>query len=318
MENHLFLTKLAVLGMTLFTVAATAQPKPQLFSLTVTTPQIIAQNLSDRERRELQILRQERQTVQQERETRNLVQAEVDRTFSRTTTLINILLFAVILFPLTIGLAFWFLRRNIKNQLMTEIKQELQTEVAQQAATFQQEMAQLQGEYITYLSQLQAWGNSHPEVSDNYVSETSENQQFINSETNHFIPGETQTLMAQDQYEISSLTQNESTITPELNHNQAEVLNIEDYLNLGNEYLAKSRYQEAIEAYNAALKIERNLPEVRYQNAKAYALRGSVNPAIGNLQWAIDLDPQYKEIAQTDPAFDYIRNDEQFQQLIND
>ena len=318
MKNHLFLAKLAVLGMTLCSVDATAQPKPQLFTLTVSTPQIIAQNLSPQERRELQILRQERQKLQQEKEFRNLVQAEVDRAFSRTTSLINILLFVIILFPVAMALVLWLLRRSIMNQLVEETKQELQTEVKKQTATFKQEMEQLQEEYINYFSELQAWANSPPHVADNYVSETSENQQLINSEPAHFMTAETQTLMAQDQYEISSLSQVNQTVVPELDDRETEVLTSEDYLNLGNSYLAKSRYQEAIDAYNTALKIDRNLPEVRYQNAKAYALRGSINPAIGNLQWAIDLDPQYKEIAQTDPAFDYIRNDEQFQQLIND
>jgi tetratricopeptide (TPR) repeat protein len=318
MKNHLFLAKLTLLGMALFTVDATAQPKPQLVTLTVSTGQIIAQKLSPLERRELQILRQERQKFQQETQIRNLVQTEVDRAFNRTTTLITILLFVIILFPLAMALGLWLLRRSIINQLVSEIKQELPTEVTKQTAAFKQEMAQLQREYITYFSQLQTGANSAPDVADNYVTETSENQQFVNSGINDFLPGETQILMAQDQYEISNLTHNEPTVAPELDFNQTEVLTVEDYLSLGNSYLARSRYQEAIDAYNAALKIERNLPEVRYQNAKAYALRGSINPAIGNLQWAIDLAPQYKQIAQTDPAFDYIRNDQQFQQLVND
>lgn len=318
MKNHLFLAKSAVLGMALFTVDATAQPKPQLVTLTVSTGQISAQNLSTRERRELQILRQERQKVQQETQIRNLVQTEVDRAFSRTTTLITILLLVIILFPVAMVLGLWLLRRSIINQLIGEIKQELQTEVAKQTATFKQEMEQLQREYINYYSPLQTGANYYPDVADNLVTETSENQQFVNSGNQDFLTGETEILMAQDQYEISNLTPNDPTLEPELNHSQTEVLTVEDYLNLGNSYLARSRYQEAIDAYNAALKLDRNLPEVRYQNAKAYALRGSRNPAIGNLQWAIDLAPQYKQIAQTDPAFNYIRNDEQFQQLVND
>lgn len=309
MKNHLFLVNLACLGMVLFAGNATAQ--------VVSTPQIIIQNLSELERRELQILRQERQSFQKEKQIHNSVQAEVDRTLTRTTNLINTLLFAIVLFPIAIAFSIWLLRRSIINQLTTELKEELQTEVAKQTAAFKQEMAQLQGEYNNYFSQLQAWSSSHFDFVSNDVGEISENQQFI-SEPKNFIAAETQTLMAQDQYEISSVSSDEQIATPELNHNQSQVLTVEDYLNLGNSYLAKSRYQDAIEAYNAALKIERNLPEARYQNAKAYALRGSINPAIGNLQWAIDLDPQYKQIAQTDPAFDHLRNDEQFQQLVND
>lgn len=311
MKNHLFLAKLAVFGMLFFPVNATAQAKIQVSPLTVTTPKIITQNMSAQERRELEIL-------QKEREVRNIVQAEVDRAFSHTTTLINILLLVIILFPVAMVLGLWLLRRSIINQLVTEIKPELQIEKQKQIAVFQQEIEQWTREYITYFSQLQNSTNAHPDVADNYVSQTSENQQVVNSEITDFIPEEAQTSMPQYQNEISNLISNDNTITPESEHNQDKDLTVDDYLSLGNSYLAKSRYQEAIDAYNAALKIERNSPEVRYQNAKAYALRGSINPAIGNLQWAIDLAPEYKQMAQTDPAFDYIRNDEQFQQLVND
>lgn len=307
MKNHLFLVNLACLAMVLFAGNATAQ--------VVSTPQILPQILSDLERRELQILRQERQTFQKEKEIHNSVQAEVDRTLTRTTNLINTLLFVIILFPIATAFGIWLLRRSIINQLATELKQELHTEVAKQTAAFKQEMAQLQGEYNNYFSQLQDWSNYDADAASNDVAEIVENQQFI-PETKHFISTETQTLMAQDQHEISSVSSDEQTIESELNHSQNQVFTVEDYISLGNNYLAKSRYQDAIEAYNAALKIERNLPEARYQNAKAYSLRGSINPAIGNLQWAIDLDPKYKEIAQTDPAFDHLRNDEQFQQLV--
>ncbi|HEY9296098.1 MAG TPA: hypothetical protein VIQ31_06940, partial [Phormidium sp.] len=245
MKSHLFLAKLAVLGVTLFTVDATAQPKLQLVPLT-TTPQILAQNLSAQERRELQILRKEREKVQQEREIRNLVQAEVDRAFSRLITLINILLFVMTLFPPLTVLGIWLLRRTIINQLVAEIKQELQSEVEKQTAAFKQEMEQLQGEYVAYFSQLQAWAKSHPEadpihqdehftelidesnlnlpnIESNYVTESSENQQFINSEDKHFIPGESQTLMAQDQYEMSSVDPNSPTVTSELNNSKTQV-----------------------------------------------------------------------------------------------
>lgn len=310
MKHHLFLAKLAVFGMLLFTVDATAQPKPQIFPLTVATPQIRAQNMSAQERRELEIL-------QKERAIRDSVQAEVDRAFTHTTTLINILLVVIILFPVSMVLGLWLLRRSIINQLVTEIKPELQIEKEKQIATFKQEIEQWTKEYLTYFSELQTSTNAHPDVADNYVNQTSENQQVINSEITDFVPEETQTSMPQYQNENYNLTSNENIITPELEHDRVKDLTVDDYLSLGNSYLTKSRYQEAIDAYNAALKIERNSAEVRYQNAKAYALRGSINPAIGNLQWAIDLAPEYKHIAQTDPAFDYIRNDEQFQLLVN-
>jgi hypothetical protein len=42
-----------------------------------------------------------------------------------------------------------------------------------------------------------------------------------------------------------------------------------------------------------------------------------INLAVGNLQWAIDIEPRYKEIAKTDEAFSAIRGEELFKQILN-
>jgi len=348
---------LAILSITLFTFAAAAQPKPK--PPIPTSPPVQVQTLSPQERRELQKLRQEKEDLEQEKKIGNLVQSEVDRAFSRTTTLINILLFVMILFPVVTALGFWLLRRSVINQLVAEIKKELHREVEkqletqvaadlnQQTAAFKQEMDKLQGEYLTHLSQLQvlfretqqekeqiiqAISNLIPaamqalispevqdkmeELTDQLSPLTEENSHLIfTADAKNFIPGENQTLMAQDQYEMQSIVDQEE-FNAELDARPDQVFNVNDYIYLGNTYLSAGRYQEANQSYNEALKLERDLPEVRYQNARAYALRGSINPAIGNLQWAIDIDPQYKEMAKTDSVFDYLRGDEQFIKLV--
>lgn len=100
--------------------------------------------------------------------------------------------------------------------------------------------------------------------------------------------------------------------------NPGEVLSVNEYLEEGNVHFADGRYVDANNSYNQALKIDRNFPETRYQNARAYAMRRNINPAIGNLQWAIDIEPTYKEKAKIDSAFDEMRENEQFQQLVDE
>lgn len=513
-KNPFALAKLAV-SIALFSMAA---PDLNKSSQAAPSPQILAQNLSSQERRELQQLRQEKQKLQQlqqDKQMRELIQAEVDRAFSRATTLINILLFVMTLFPVVTAFGVWLLRRSVINQLVSEIKKELQTEVEKQleaevasefkkqTEAFKQEMNKLQAEFVSHLSQLQAlfieaqnekdqiireisniipasleepippeiqnkmieltnqlealkaanseliftvddyvkqgdalffenryeeaiecydkaiqlepnnvdvwffkgyvlqklklydeaiacynktieiypdemdywyykaccyalqgdaelavetlqeaanlnprclkWAKSNSDFDairqderfnqliDRTTSEEQQNDSTLveqeigdrltaSSENKVFLQIENQTLMAQDQYEMQNgiYTKSQPVLpTEELPlDNQSQVLSAEYYLKQGDACFSQKRYEEANKFYNEALTIERNLPEVRYQNARTYGLRGSVNPAIGNLQWAIDIDPKYKEMAKNDSAFDAIRETEQFENLI--
>jgi tetratricopeptide (TPR) repeat protein len=53
-----------------------------------------------------------------------------------------------------------------------------------------------------------------------------------------------------------------------------------------------------------------------YGKACAYALHNQLELTLTNLQRAIELDPENRKLAETDPDCDRIRNDARFQALI--
>ncbi|MBO3464505.1 TPR end-of-group domain-containing protein, partial [Aetokthonos hydrillicola] len=53
-----------------------------------------------------------------------------------------------------------------------------------------------------------------------------------------------------------------------------------------------------------------------YNKAACYALQRHVELAVKNLQLAINLNPRYKQDAESDIDFDEIAKDEHFKQLI--
>ena len=53
-----------------------------------------------------------------------------------------------------------------------------------------------------------------------------------------------------------------------------------------------------------------------YSKACCYALQNRLELALENLQKAIQLDNEYREMAKTDSDFDNIRNDVRFQELL--
>ena len=76
------------------------------------------------------------------------------------------------------------------------------------------------------------------------------------------------------------------------------------------------RYEEEITSYDKALEIKPDDPSVYYNKACAYALQNKIQLAIENLQQAINLDVKYKDMAKTNTDFDSIRDNEQFQELL--
>lgn len=77
------------------------------------------------------------------------------------------------------------------------------------------------------------------------------------------------------------------------------------------------RYAEAIASYDQAIQIKPNEPTAWYNKACCYAVQGNVDLAIKNLQWAIDLDPTFREKAKTSSDFDAIQKDERFKKLMD-
>lgn len=131
---------------------ATAQPKQQV------TPNsaISIQQIEELER------------LQTEKEIQNKVQEAVDRAFSHTTAMLNILLVVLTLLPILAAAGVWLLRRSVISELVAETKQQLTTEVEiqlekevaieleKQIAAFKQELEVIKADFIGQLSQLQS------------------------------------------------------------------------------------------------------------------------------------------------------------------
>ena len=78
------------------------------------------------------------------------------------------------------------------------------------------------------------------------------------------------------------------------------------------------RCEEAIASCDHALKINPDYDSAIYIKACCYGLQGQVDYAIDTLKQAIDLDPKYREMAETDADFDRVRSDDRFQALLKD
>ncbi|HBY76505.1 MAG TPA: hypothetical protein DEG47_05735, partial [Cyanobacteria bacterium UBA11148] len=77
------------------------------------------------------------------------------------------------------------------------------------------------------------------------------------------------------------------------------------------------QYKEALASYDQALNFKPDDAGIFYNKACCYALQGNVALALENLERAIKPNPEkYREMAKTDSYFDTIRDDIQFQVLI--
>ncbi|WP_346292784.1 tetratricopeptide repeat protein [Sphaerothrix gracilis] len=81
---------------------------------------------------------------------------------------------------------------------------------------------------------------------------------------------------------------------------------------------ALGRKEEAIACYEQALSTKPDLHEALYNKACCYGLQKETELAIEFLSRAIELDSKYREMAKTDSDFDAIRDDERFQQLLEE
>lgn len=332
---------------TIFTcgsIAGNAAAQPNYLKADNTTLAQVrpAAPISERDRQELQQLRQEKLIGDR-------IQAEVDRAFMRTTTSIYILLFLMALFPIGTALGLWLFRRSIIDRIVSEAKHKLHAEITKQievevsdtlekqTAAFQNEVERLRTELLEYLNQLK---NLYAdEITKDAPAETTVYTQPFPAIRNLLALAKEEQNGGEPSYEnyseLANLGEQESEILAEVQGQQllpssndeteesasssnSEVLTAVEYFNQGNVLMAEGRYAEANKSYNHAVQLERDFPEARYQNARAYALRGSVNAAVGNLQWAIDIDASYQERAKTDSAFDPIRADEQFKKIIDE
>jgi tetratricopeptide (TPR) repeat protein len=102
-------------------------------------------------------------------------------------------------------------------------------------------------------------------------------------------------------------------------HNQAIKLKPDDaeaYIDRGISYSRQGNDTQAIADFSQAIKLKPDYADAYYNKACVYSLKKEVKAAIENLQRAIALDATLRKNAKTDPDFDNIRQDQQFQALV--
>jgi tetratricopeptide (TPR) repeat protein len=195
--------------------------------------------------------------------------------------------------------------QNSLAQIQAEQKKQLAAEFKLQADIFSQEINHIKSDAIAeanaVLTELTTQKSILEQAVDTLRQELS--SQFYTSQ-NHLVD-----------MPITETNYHQELIAAEI-ETTPPILNAQEHLEEGNTHFVAGRYLQANTSYNEAVKLEPNFPEARYQNARSYAMQRRVNLAIGNLQWAIDIDPQHKEMAKNDSAFDGIRADEQFKNLM--
>lgn len=103
-------------------------------------------------------------------------------------------------------------------------------------------------------------------------------------------------------------------------YNQALTIQPEDLDALNNQGVALyelGKLDEAIDAFDQALTIQPDDQLVLYNKAGAHSLKNDTNNALQFLQKAIALNENYRNSAKVDATFDNIRQNPQFQRLIN-
>ena len=87
--------------------------------------------------------------------------------------------------------------------------------------------------------------------------------------------------------------------------------------NRGLSLLYVKRFEEAIESFDKALEINPDDASTIYNKACCLSLMGDRIAALHWLEKAITLNSKYRELAKTDDDFASLRDNEQFQRLVN-
>ncbi len=88
------------------------------------------------------------------------------------------------------------------------------------------------------------------------------------------------------------------------------------HYNKGRSLFALVRHAEAIAAYDAGLKIKPNDLSAMYNKACIYSFMHKKHEMLEWLAKAIAGDEKYKQMSQTDPDFEFYRNDPDFRKLV--
>jgi tetratricopeptide (TPR) repeat protein len=220
------------------------------------------------------------------------IQVEVDRTFSHTTTLLNVLLVILTAMPILAGIGIWFIRRSVLNQIVADTRKQLQEEVEkqlsaevaeelkQQAAAFQKEIDDLKTEFAAQLDQLRSLFSDAQKEKDKIIQELAQILPSpIRDSTSPEVHQKIQTLTKQ--LEILKSANSRLSFTAN------------DYVEQGKALYFEGQYEDAIAFYEKAITAE---PE----NLKAWLSRGA---ALAKLQRYDEAIAAYEKVTALKPDF---------------
>lgn len=258
------------------------------------------------------------------------IQAEVDRAFTRAMSPLNTLLIALTLFPIAATVfGIWLLRRSIGDRIVHEVKEQIGQELK----------AEIEAELIG--------GGDRP--SESALAPMLPNPaEDKNAQLNELISMAlaTQNLLAEARNTLEESMKMQNKVGEpfrevfglylkqgfELFHEGKYQQSLEMYeratqvdpdcydawLGRGVALTELQQYDEAISSYNKAIRVHAEQSDPWYGKARCYALKNDVDMVVDNLKRAIALNPQIRDLIQTNPDFDCVRETEAFDNLVRD
>jgi len=238
------------------------------------------------------------QLVQQDIENsvviRQVIQDEVDRTFSHTTTLLNVLLVILTAIPAVLAVGFWFLRRSVINQVLTETQQQLRQEVEQQfsagaaaeltaqANAYQADMEALRQEFALQLDQLQA-----------LFSDAQQEKDAIIQELSSILPRDRQAEGNPELHDkVQALTQQLAALQQK--HKELS-FSADDYIAQAKAFYFEAVYEGAIAIVEKAIAMEPNNSRAWFVKGVTLAKLKQPEAAIAAFDQAIGSNPDFGE-----------------------
>ena len=222
------------------------------------------------------------------------IQTEVDRAFSHTTSLLNVLLGVLTFLPVLAAVGVWFIRRSVINQITRDTKQQLQEEVEkqfeqeiaaelkEQAEAFRQEIENLRVEFVDQLAQLKSLFLDAQKEKDQIIQELS---QITPSPMRESAPPETQ-------QKIQALTKQLELLKS--THTQLS-FTANDYVEQGKAFYFEGRYEDAVTFYDEAIQMEPENPKAWFGRGAALAKLQQLEAAIVAYEKAIQIKPDFSE-----------------------
>lgn len=248
----------------------------------------------ERLRDDTQLQRLVEEDIEKSLAIREQIQLEVDRTFSHTTTLLNVLLVILTAMPILAGTGIWFLRRSVINQIATETRKQLQEEVEkqlaaevaeelkQQAAAFQKEIDGLKTEFDAQLAQLKS-----------LIVDAQQKKNRIIQELSQVLPSPLRESSSPELHQkIQALTQQLNLLK---SANAQLDFTANDYVEQGRALYFEGQFEEAIALYDKGIELEPDNPRAWFGRGASLAKLQRYDEALIAYDKVIDVKPDFSE-----------------------